>query len=135
MMSLNWPQSQNYGRFDKTAVFPWVKTIFFFFFNLKLPFDFESGQLELKGNKILFSLAPILMQTILAPNFVDRFSAIYFFFLMLTEEEKKRNFVLLQKLNKERGPNLCQLFTYAGSMSTLVDPNQVILAILIDQLQ
>ena len=80
-MSLNWPQSQNYGRLDKTAVFPWVEPIFFLLFsgNLKLPVDSESGQLELKGNKILLSLAPILMQAILAPNFVASFSAIYFF--------------------------------------------------------
>ena len=33
-----------------------------------------------KGNKILLSLAPILMQTILAPIFTDLFSDIYFSF-------------------------------------------------------
>ena len=60
-----------------------------------------------------------------------------FFFLMQTKEYVfvSRNFLLLHKLKKLRRPNLCQLFTYAGPMSTLVEPNQMILAILIDQLQ
>jgi hypothetical protein len=60
-----------------------------------------------------------------------------FFFLMLSKEYVfvSRNFLLLRKLKKGRWPNLCQLFTYAGPMSTLVEPNQMILAILIDQLQ
>ena len=44
------------------------------------------------------------------------------------------------KTKKRRQPNLWQFlfflfFTYDGFMSTLVEPNQMILAILIDQLQ
>ena len=34
-----------------------------------------------------------------------------------------------------RQPYLCQVFTYAWPMSALVEPNQMILDILIDQLQ
>ena len=37
--------------------------------------------------------------------------------------------------NKGRRPKLFQLFTYAGPMLTLVEPNQMNQAILIDQLQ
>ena len=36
---------------------------------------------------------------------------------------------------KGRRPNLCQLDAYARPMSTLIEPNQMVLAILIDQLQ
>ena len=60
-----------------------------------------------------------------------------FFFLMLTKEYifVLWNFQILHKLKKGTLPNLFQLFTYAGPMSTLVEPNQIILGILIDQLQ
>ena len=60
-----------------------------------------------------------------------------FFFLLLKKEYVfvLKNFLLLFKLKKGRQPNLCQLFTYAGPRSTLVEPNQMNLAILIDQLQ
>ena len=51
---------------------------------------------------------------------------------MLTEEYifVLRNFQILHKR-----PNLFQLFTYGGRMSTSFEPNQMTLAILIDQLQ
>ena len=45
------------------------------------------------------------------------------------------NLLLLHKLKKLRRPYLCQVFTYAGPMPTLIEPNQMILAILIDQFQ
>ena len=54
----------------------------------------------LKGNKMLLSLAPILMQTILAPNFLEIFFWQIFFCLMLTKEYVfvLRNFLLLHTL-------------------------------------
>ena len=39
------------------------------------------------------------------------------------------------ELGANTDANLWQLFTYAGPMSTHVEPNQMILDILIDQLQ
>ena len=55
------------------------------------------------------------------------------FFLMLMKEYVfvSRNFLLLHKLKKGRRLNLCQLFT----CWTLVEPSQMIPAILVDQLQ
>ena len=41
-------------------------------------------------------------------------------------------FYILKKL---RQPYLCQVFTYAAPISTLVEPNQMMLGILIDQSQ
>ena len=55
------------------------------------------------------------------------------FFLMLMKEcvFVSKSFLLLHKLKKGRRPNLCQLFT----CWTLVEPSQMIPAILVDQLQ
>ena len=81
-------------------------------------------------------MAPILMQTILAPHFFLNFSLGIFFF----DANKRtcfcfKEFPIFTLTQKGRRPNLYDLFTYAGPMSTLVKPNQMILAILIDQLQ
>ena len=46
-----------------------------------------------------------------------------------------KEFLTFTETQKQRRPNLWQLLIYAGPMSTLVEPNQMILAILIDQLQ
>ena len=87
-------------------------------------------------NKILLSLAPILMQTIFAPNFTEIFSDRYFSFWCLWN-----NIFFLKKFppftetKKGRQPNLCQLVAYAGHMSTLLETNQMVLAMWIDQLQ
>ena len=88
-----------------------------------------------KGYKILLSLAPIVMETILAANFLEKFSVGYFLF----DANKKNIFFkgisYLTKTKKGRRPYLCQLFTCACPMSTLVEPNLMILTILIYQLQ
>ena len=60
------------------------------------------------------------------------FSAVIFFSMLMKEYVLvSRNFLLLHKLKKKTRHNLCQLFT----CWTLVDPSQMIPAILIDQLQ
>ena len=70
-----------------------------------------------KGNKILLSLAPILMQTILAPIFTDFFLTYIFLF---DANEKYVflfwNFFPFIKTLKGRRPNLCQLVAYAGPL-------------------
>ena len=55
-----------------------------------------------KGNKILLSLVPILMQTKLAPHFLD----IFFVRFKIFDANKKynfvlRNFLILYKFKKE----------------------------------
>ena len=90
-----------------------------------------------KGNKILLSLAPILMQTILAPTFFfikffladiflfDAYKRICFCFY------KFRSLMLVQKW---RRPYLCQLFSYATHINTCqAKPN--VARLLIDQLK
>ena len=82
---------------------------------------------------MLLSLRQILMQTIFRPDIFDFFLLQIIFFLMLMKEYVfvSRNFLLLHKLKKGRRLNLCQLFT----CWTLVEPSQMIPAILVDQLQ
>ena len=72
------------------------------------------------------------METILAPNIFEDKKLRIIFFLMLMKEYVfvSRNFLLLHKLKKGRQLNLCQLFT----RWTLVEPSQMIPAILVDQL-
>ena len=55
---------------------------------------------------------------------------------MLTTEYviRFRVFLLLYKLKEFRQPDLCQLCTYAAPISTLVEPNQIMLGILMDPL-
>ena len=76
------------------------------------------------------------MKTILAPNLLDIFLANIF----LYDDNKIicfsfQEFPSIPTTKKGRQPNLCQLITYTGPMSTLLEPNRMILAILIDQLQ
>ena len=58
-----------------------------------------------------------------------------FFITMLTEDcvIRFRVFLLLFKLKKWRRPYLCQLFTHALPILTLVEPNQMMLGFLVDQ--
>ena len=70
-----------------------------------------------------------IFQTFFQPLF-KLFSVKKYFFVFVL-----RNFLLLHKLKERWRPNLCQLFTYAGPKSTLVDPNHLIQYIFIDQLQ
>ena len=81
---------------------------------------------------MLLTLRQIFMETILAPNIFEDKKLQIIFFLMLMKEYVfvSRNFLLLHKLKKGRQPNLCQLFT----RRTLVEPSQMIPAILVDQL-
>jgi len=81
---------------------------------------------------MLLSLGQILMQTIFGPTIVVIFLQIIFFLMLMKEYVfVSMNFLLLQKLKKGRRPILCQLFT----SWTLVEPSQMITAILVDQLQ
>ena len=56
-----------------------------------------------KGYKILLSLAPIVMETILAANFLEKFSVRYFLFDANKKIFLLKEFPILLKLKKEDG--------------------------------
>ena len=89
------------------------------------------------GVRNLLSFAPIVMQTVLVPNFLKNKLVQMFLILMLTVKYvfDFKNFLLIHKLKKERGLYSCHLLRSSAPISTLNEPNQISLDFLINQSQ